>query len=155
MQLLLYRLAMRQRPNHGAMARAGIPSCFVKIGVALALTLAVDFHPGVVIAQTRDNSHRATVRGGNSQPGDGQLATSALSKFEARRIRHRCLDESASKKEPLLRHCFEMHVAARRLWGECKRKPQMASFSGKEKEEAIRRCVLERLGGGKRGPQNQ
>lgn len=78
----------------------------------------------------------------------------ALSKFEARRIRRRCRDQvadSTASKE--LRHCFELHIAARRLWGECKREPKIASLRGREKEEAIRRCVLEKRGSGKRGQQ--
>jgi hypothetical protein len=48
-----------------------------------------------------------------------------------------------------LRHCFKMHVAARRLWGECKRKPQIANLHGHEKDEAVKRCAFEKLGASK------
>lgn len=75
----------------------------------------------------------------------------SLSKFEARRIRRRCRDQVAdSNASKELRHCFELHIAARRLWGECKREPKIASLRGREKEEAIRRCVLEKRASGKR-----
>jgi hypothetical protein len=75
-----------------------------------------------------------------------------LSKFEARRIRHRCRDEapdSAQSKE--LRHCFEMHVAARRLWGDCKRKAQLGELHGHERDEAVKQCVTEKLASSRQG----
>lgn len=92
------------------------------------------------------------------RPGDAQAdrqqAGPSLSKFEARRIRRHCRDQVAdSNASKELRHCFELHIAARRLWGECKREPKMASLRGREKEEAIRRCVLEKRASGKRGQQ--
>lgn len=83
---------------------------------------------------------------------DRQQSGPSLSKFEARRIHRRCRDQvadSSASKE--LRHCFELHIAARRLWGECKREPKIGILRGREKEDAIRRCVLEKRGSGKRG----
>ncbi|HEY8161100.1 MAG TPA: hypothetical protein VIF34_02345 [Methylocystis sp.] len=117
------------------------------IDAAFALfvvTLALAFCPqlGGIFAQAAESVPDQT---GSVPTGTSQSARS-LSKFEARRIRRRCRDQvgnSDGSKE--LRHCFEMHVAARRLSGECKRKAQTANLHGREKDEAVRRCVTERL----------
>lgn len=81
----------------------------------------------------------AGVQTGLSQPGR------SVSKFEARRIRHRCRDQTNSSGNKELRRCFEMQVAVRRLWGECKRSTQIVKLRGHEKDEAVRRCVMEKL----------
>lgn len=90
-----------------------------------------------------------TDRAGDVQ-ADKQPSAPSLSKFEARRIRRRCRDQVASNASKDLRHCFELHIAVRRLWGECKREAKIASLRGREKDEAIRRCVLEKRASGKR-----
>jgi hypothetical protein len=81
-----------------------------------------------------------------STSAEARLSPSApfLSKFEARRIRHKCRDQIwAAPAGKDLRHCFEMHIAARRLWSECK-KTQPEALHGRARDEAVQRCVMEK-----------
>jgi hypothetical protein len=131
-----------RQPKHGGFKKNAwrlSSSCLALTLVALAFSLK----PWAACAQ-REQAVPEYVA--DSQASAYQSPPS-LSKFEARRIRHRCRDQvtdpSAHKE---LRHCFEMHVAARRHWSECKRKPQIVNLHGHEKEEAVRHCALEKLG---------
>jgi len=126
------------RPKAGRAARAYLLAVFA---------LAFDVHSSVAASQMEqlaaDRERGAPTAGAQSPPP-------VLSKFEARRIRHRCQDQAGASTGRELRHCFELHVAARRFWSECKRKSQVVNLRGREKEEAIRRCVIEKLGDGRR-----
>jgi hypothetical protein len=112
-----------------------------------AFVLALLAWPRAGLAQTQ----QIAAHNGGSQTGASQ-PTPFLSKFEARRIRHRCRDTVADPKaDREFHHCFEMHIAARRLWGECKQKAKISSLHGREKDESIRRCVIEKLAAKKGG----
>ncbi len=109
--------------------------------VALILTVGV----GAVHAESRENGPPQGKYLGlqltDAQPGG------PLSKFEARRIRHRCQDRANASGEPdratALKHCYQLNIAARRFLSECKR-----SFGGKSdarSREEIRECVADKL----------
>jgi hypothetical protein len=123
------------------------PSPAGKILIFAGIFLA---QPSAVYSQSQQNPSKPVV---NSTMG-ALPSASPLSKFEARRIRHRCRDlvpEAAANKD--FRHCFEMHIAARRLWGECKRKVEVANLSRSDKNDAIKQCVMDSLGSNKKASQ--
>lgn len=116
------------------------------------ILLVLHMYPTVSFAQVAPP--KPTGPEGGPQLTELHSATPPLTKFEARRIRHRCQDQaggSSSNRDVHLRHCFEMHVAARRLWSQCKHKFATVNLHGREKDEAIRRCVLEALDSSKKG----
>lgn len=147
MQQLL--CAKTSRPKRGGFTKkswrmkplCGTPARLLLIlAVAFCAQLDGAFAQTAQIATEQAAGAQAGVQMGLSQPGR------SVSKFEARRIRRRCRDQvgnSAGSKE--LRHCFEVQVAVRRLWGECKRSAQIAKLRGHEKDEAVRRCAAEKL----------
>ena len=142
MQQLLTGDATFSRPDRGGLAekswRFKTSACLLVI-----FTLVFLARPNQAFSQVQQISAEQVsgIHIGALQP------ETSLSKFEARRIRHRCRDQVADPnagKE--LNHCFEMHIAARRLFSECKRKTKVSNLSGHEREEAVRRCVIEKGG---------
>ncbi|HEY8125449.1 MAG TPA: hypothetical protein VIF88_08540 [Methylocystis sp.] len=105
------------------------------------LAWAIIFHSSLALSQTAQSAADKQVSG-------FQFAAPVLSKFEARRIRHRCRDQVGKAMNKELRHCFEMHVIARRLAAECRHKAQTANLHGRDKDEAVKHCLAEKLGSG-------
>lgn len=145
MQQLQYKILEADLWAQECPAQCGRPNVLPMTQICCAVLIAgiLTFYSSAGLCQTDQSAPDQ-----RTKPASGPLPT--LSKFEARRIRHRCRDlvgGGATGKE--LRHCFEMNVAARRLWGECKRKAQSGNLHGREKEEAVKRCITEKLGSAK------
>jgi hypothetical protein len=113
-----------------------------QIYLAALFACALIFHSSLAISETAQSA--AAI--GTKQVSGFQSPAPVLSKFEARRIRHRCRDQVGKAMNKELRHCFEMHVAARRLGAECRHKAQTANLHGRDKDEAVKHCITEKLG---------
>lgn len=113
-----------------------------QIYLVALLACALIFHSSLALSQTAQSAADIETK----QVSGFQSPAPVLSKFEARRIRHRCRDQVGKAMNRQLRHCFEMHVAARRLGAECRHKAQAANLHGRDKDEAVKRCIAEKLG---------
>ena len=124
------------------------PNCVAVVSIISALSCSP------AASQSPQGLRVETTHANDLGPVKAQSPPRALSKFEARRIRHRCQDETnisgaqGANHTAALVHCFKMHVAAKRFWDECQRMLRRGSLDGRAKEDAIRACVTEYGGPG-------
>jgi hypothetical protein len=148
------RPAPSQRPKNGGFL--GLISVLPGVGGICfrsftIMSLAFGASGAPASAQLRENAPVLTPRETVTQIVAAPVATRPLTKFEARHIRQRCLDRAnatgaqGANKASALKHCYQMHISARRLWGDCKRALRGGNAEGRAKDEAIKACVVEKL----------
>jgi len=125
--------------------------CLTSLGLGVVSAIAFTLNGYPALSQGREappvEKSEPTVQQRTGLEGSAR----SLSKFEARRIRHRCQDQANASgaqgvnKTLVSRHCFRTQIEVRLLAAKCRRLLRDANADKATKQEMIKGCIRDNL----------